>query len=82
MTKKPDGGPAFPRSPAAGAAAQGQIGMTLRQWYAGQALVGLLLSDELARAQVNPGGRYTSPTEFAEAAVRLADAMIAEESNQ
>ena len=48
MTKINDGGPAFPRpysSTGDGMSVYSQSGMTLRDWFAGQALTGLLTID-------------------------------------
>jgi hypothetical protein len=43
---KEDGGPAFPR--------MGVEGMTLRDWFAGQALVGLIVEGRYKRAGASP----------------------------
>ena len=45
MTTNNDGGPAFPSSLSAPSGQYGPayVGMTLRDWFAGQALVGLVL---------------------------------------
>lgn len=78
MTKINDGGPAFPTYVVATTSFNGtptvdtHPGLTLRDWFAGQALVGLM-SD--------PGLRPDKLAEFQHMAVRLyqvADAMIAE----
>ena len=65
---KNDGGPAFARSfywrEGMLAASQGQTGMTLRDWFAGQALVGHLHIDPAAQAS------------YAKLAYALADSMI------
>ena len=69
---KPDGGPAFPRNYDTSI---DQQGMTLRQWYAGQALAGMMLNTE-----VDPD-RTESKDVFevlAKDAFAAADAMIAE----
>lgn len=63
MTKSDDGGPAFPFDPTLGATP----GMSLRDWFAGQALVVFL----------NPG--WNDATSIAPAdAYRIADLMLAE----
>lgn len=64
-----DGGPAFPQSElehAHGQLSKSTPGMTLRQWYAGQALAGLLAY----------GGRFRTPETLSKEAFRFADAMI------
>lgn len=67
MSKHADGGPAFPTPWAAGTATEG--GMTLRDWFAGQAMVGIL-------SVAGPYG--LAPYEISERSYRLADAMIKE----
>jgi hypothetical protein len=57
-----DGGPAFPRE----YTHKGHSGMSLRDWFAGQALAGLCANGEVASADV-----------FAMAAYKMADAMLA-----
>ena len=65
MTTKNDGGQAFPHgNPTHG----GDAGMTLRQWYAGQALAGLCANGPFAA--VRP--------ELAQDALAYADALLAE----
>lgn len=65
---KEDGGPAFP--------IQGQSyprsGMSLRDWFAGQALVGLI-----ARSSVDGAGY-----KFSNQAYQVADAMLAQRVNR
>ncbi len=68
---KPDGGPAFPD--------QEGSGMSLRAWLAGQALIGLLSTNQAIT--MNPDGdkKTTFRSEdFAEMSVFMADAMLAE----
>lgn len=62
-----DGGPAFPRSPHSGDCSGD--GMTLRDWFAGQALAGIMAT------QWRPSGDDVSP--LAEDAYKVADAMLA-----
>ena len=66
-----DGGPAFPVAPFADANGQiqwGTAGMTLRAYFAGQALLGLLSDpNNMSNAEVNAQGAVVS-----------ADALIAE----
>lgn len=61
-----DGGPAFP-TPESFSGNHGRVfgGMSLRDWFAGQALQGGILSDT------------ASPTEQAKTAYAYADAMLA-----
>ena len=71
MSKPNDGGPAFPRSASTDEHNQpcnmycDQTGMTLRQYYAGQAIIGA------AEGPYDPEGASAY-------AVELADALIAE----
>lgn len=65
MTTKDDGGPAFPMSTGYG---YEQTGMTLRQWFAGQALAGLC---------ANPNNHNIQEV-CARISYAQADAMIAE----
>lgn len=76
MSKRDDGGPAYPipdeRDPVTGEGImQGSPGMSLRDYFAGQALAGLVVGDE--------GGTYHQQN--AAMAYSLADAMIAERKN-
>lgn len=71
MTTRDDGGPAFPPNAGWRDNDPAAHGMSLRDWFAGQALVGLM-SD--------PGMRPDNLDEFTHMAARLyqvADAMIA-----
>ena len=69
---KNDGGPAFPTL-TSGSHSSGTWlpdmtdGMSLRDWFAGMALQGMLAQ-----------GGEASPTDYAMAAFRMADAMLAE----
>lgn len=62
-----DNPPAFPRS----YVADGHNGMSLRDWFAGQALVGLCQAD-MSEEEFTVG-----PDLLARTAYRMADAMIA-----
>lgn len=73
-----DGGPAFPRPPftpkdshdqfaQAGFAATGHPGMSLRDWFAGQALAGILTSDEKSEMGIS---------DVVESSFEIADAML------
>jgi len=66
-----DGGLAFP-DPARASGHPMESGMSLRDWFAGQALAGLLAYPE--------NGEWFKPTSLARAAYDYADAMIAERS--
>jgi hypothetical protein len=61
MSTIDDGGPAFPRH-----AYDGHDGMTLRDWFAGQALAGLL------RDGIDVFGVYATAND----AYKMADAML------
>ena len=77
MSKDPTGGPAFPvpihkhsfDTRPSDFADTGMQGMTLRDWFAGQALVGILADGAMVRKP---------PSEIAKMAYVFADAMIAE----
>lgn len=76
LSKHPSGGPAFPvpmgtqhNQYACG------VGMTLRDWFAGQALAGLSVSDRFIRDA-------DSNTAQAQWAYDLADAMLAARSRK
>ncbi len=72
---KPDGGPAFPfsaLSPGGPDIYKDNEGMSLRDYFAGQALVGMLASDSsVDRTKVNKAV-------WSSAAYAFADAMLAE----
>lgn len=69
---KPDGGPAFPATVANGCNG-GVTGMSLRDWFAGQALVALFSQ---SAHPLSPGIGETAYIEAAWQAYRLADAML------
>ena len=80
MAQTNDGGPAFPRPPVwmgngSERANQDywymQDGMTQRDYFAGQALAGLMANSNIEPAQV-PGGE----SGLAELSYRIADAML------
>lgn len=86
---KNDGGPAFPEPFALGPNDDlypSIPGMTLRQWYAGQALAGFLASGGYLSLARSFGGESAEKTDavvnrsIAEGMFALADAMIAEGS--
>jgi hypothetical protein len=74
-----DGGPAFPRqrlgyypSETKTHAQDNYTGMSLRDWFAGQALIGLLCDQDDIEV-----GRYASDDLAAAHAYRMAEAMLA-----
>ena len=77
MTKPNDGGPAFPQTIQAnpGEYAYAPPGMTLRQWYAGQAMMGILAYP--GKTTLDGLGVNEAP-DLASAARSYADALIAE----
>jgi hypothetical protein len=83
MTTKNDGGPAFP--PHGGETLYHRIsdGMSLRDWFAGQALAGLVANANLLDF-LDEGQRPVSDKDFAsvisKGAYFYADAMLAERS--
>ena len=78
MTKKIDnGGPAFPfilQGPKIEGDSQG---MTLRDWFAGQALIGLLFNAETILKSSKESGN-TATQELITASYELSDAMLKE----
>jgi hypothetical protein len=71
MATKDDGGPAFPiPNDDRPGAYEAHPGMTLRDWFAGQALVGI--------NSWSPGSKPMDPAARAEWCYEQADAMIAE----
>lgn len=87
MSGKPDGGPANPTFPGQyddnGTWNEGAPGKSLRDWFAGQALTGLVsaMQDEKARklTRINASASGIGGKEqIAAAAYEYADAMLAE----
>ena len=78
MSDTKDGGPAFPRAlsliPSNGEIVWDQQGMTLRDYFAGKALQGLLA----ARKDIGWGG----PIDIAKRCGEFADAMLAERDRE
>ena len=67
MSDRKDGGPAFPQGDSTEYGGDVTGGMTLRQWYAGMALHGIM---------ANPDCTNSSITTVANQAVTMADALI------
>ena len=78
MSKVDNGGPAFP-GPWMPRGAEGDCatGMTLRDWFAGQALVGYWADQSEADDDFLPEGMERTCENAAEFAYRQADAMLA-----
>lgn len=78
MSAPNDGGPAFPRAGAEHSLGGNfeQDGMTLRDWFAGQAITGMTSQSE---RKVNDVKSYAKI--FAKDAYTFADAMIAARNN-
>lgn len=80
MSEELEGGPAFPRpdttwNPTADlVGAQGHPGMTLRDWFAGQTIAGLLASGAL----YTTSGKPAVTEDFAQGSYIMADAMLVE----
>lgn len=75
MTEKKqidDGGPAFPRSPCGG--------MSLRDWFAGQALIGIIVGNAIIDANRQEQSR-ANPETFVAVAQEIAAAMLRVRSN-
>jgi len=72
-TKIDDGGPAFPLATSCGSN-ESVNGMSLRDWFAGQALAGLLAHPECTK--VGPGYEITTCC-LADESYACADAMLA-----
>ena len=68
----PTGGPAFPVECNIENGFRDDTGMTLRDWFAGQALMGLMASE-----RATDDAQY-QPDVAADRAYRMADAMLAE----
>lgn len=71
-----DGGPAFPTQPINTAKPEKYSGMSLRDWFAGQALLGMLAHSTRYRPREGASSNWHDA--IAEEAGQLADAMLAE----
>jgi hypothetical protein len=78
---KNDGGPAFPMPHVCnvnnGTMEWGETGMSLRDWFAGQALTGALANPNRYNPDTLPSG-YVVMENLAKDMVAIADALIAE----
>lgn len=75
MSKINDGGPAFPEPTGRGPYEGAWQGMTLRDWFAGQALAAMVSTPKETTEAANAAGM--SRTDFVtECAYQLADAML------
>jgi hypothetical protein len=70
MSNTNTGGPAFPHTEANGANS-GDVGMTLRDYFAAQAMQGLIASP-----RGTPDGKDATDAYYAKAAYVMADAML------
>ena len=77
MTQPNDGGPAFPR--AGSDCVKAQEGMSLRDWFAGQALAGMGASDlEHSCIWQRFSDEVPAPDGISELCYMMADAMLKE----
>ena len=74
MTKPNDGGPAFPR--AGSDYVKAQVGMSLRDWFAGQALAGIMANARLVTVLAE------SKQDPASCAFEMAEFMMEERSKR
>lgn len=73
-----DGGSAFPHDPGA-TSVVAEVGMTLRDYFAAQALYGALIVESVTNSAVAAyGTQQTNDAALAARVYRLADALLAE----
>lgn len=84
MSTQPDGGPAFPQVPVkdvhdnivtVGAYMAGESGMSLRDWFVGQALVGILSNHDLV-TDIDVRSPKSTRDAVADYAVAVADSVL------
>jgi len=82
--KRDDGGPAFPQPEINGdpvnSWARGCGGLSVRDWFAGQALAGMNKTDKRLAWEIADDDGTDMPDECAKMAYQLADAMLKERS--
>jgi len=78
MSAKNDGGPAFPLQIAPLPDSEIQCGMSLRDWFAGQALQGLMSNYELLKMLDEQSPKLPTRHVAAQHAYGFADAMLKE----
>jgi hypothetical protein len=69
-----DGGTAFPHTHTSSLGVSWQTGMSLRDWFAGQALAGMIANVNTSPVSTKSGCGYLAKNAF-----QFADAMIAEQ---
>ena len=77
--RRDDGGRAFPREDYQNASPKGQVGMSLRDWFAGQALAALEAhwDGNFSRLEFDEGKPDEYARLIASSAYRIADFMLA-----
>ena len=80
MSNKPDGGPAFPHheTTSRGEPYHDHLGMSLRDWFAGQVLAGDMACQNEQTGYLNAKATDDELRNLAKLYYRIADAMIAE----
>ena len=82
MPRQNDGGPAFPipdvYGPDGCGIAQGAPGMSLRDWFAGQALIGFVTVSLQQPGVTTSDNAAKAAARYARGAYMVADAMLAE----
>ncbi len=80
MSAANDGGPAFPLQALASPGSEATWGMTLRDWFAGQVIVGLMaklpLVDQTGSLGVKVEDKIAYNQDIAESCYAIADAML------
>lgn len=84
MVKIDDGGPAFPVMHSIDGNWQKEpiekfMGLSLRDWFAGQAMVGVIVGSAVVQEETGTASDY--PSRVAEGAYEIADAMLSTRKN-